>query len=73
MNVKTISILVLLGLFIILCIQNVELIPIHFLFWKLEISKLLMLIITLIAGIFIGMLVSGYLKKSPKEEKKDIK
>ena len=73
MNFKTISALVLLGLFIIICIQNVEVIPIHFFFWKMEISKLLMLIITLIAGIFIGMLVSGYLKKSPKEEKMDIK
>jgi uncharacterized integral membrane protein len=73
MNVKTISILALLGLFIIICIQNVEVIPIHFLFWEMEISKLLMLIITLVAGIFIGMLVPGYLKKSPKEEKIDIK
>ncbi|MFZ1518915.1 MAG: LapA family protein [Ignavibacteriaceae bacterium] len=73
MNVKTISILALLGLFIIICIQNVEVIPIHFLFWEMEISKLLMLIITLVAGILIGMLVPGYLKKSPKEEKIDIK
>lgn len=73
MNVKTISILALLGLFIIICIQNVEVIPIHFLFWEMEISKLLMLIIMLVAGIFIGMLVPGYLKKSPKEEKIDIK
>lgn len=73
MNFKALVILLLIGLFIILCIQNAEVIPIHFLFWKIEISKLLMLIITLIIGIFVGSLVPGVLKKVSKEEKIDIK
>lgn len=73
MNFKSILILLLIGFFIIICIQNVELIPIHFLFWKIEISKLLMLIITLILGIFVGILIPGLLKKASKEEKIDIK
>jgi uncharacterized integral membrane protein len=63
----------LIGFFIIICIQNVEVIPIHFLFWKIEISKLLMLIITLTIGIFVGIFIPGLLKKNQKEEKIDIK
>jgi uncharacterized integral membrane protein len=73
MNIKNISIIVLLALFIILCIQNVEIIPVHFLFWKVEISKLLLLIITLVIGILIGMIIPGFFNKSKKEEPKEVK
>lgn len=68
MNFKSISIIILLGLFIIVCIQNVEIIPLHFLFWKVDISKLLLLIITLVAGILIGMILPGYFSASKKEQ-----
>jgi len=67
MNFKNISLLVLLALFIIVCIQNVEIISVQFLFWKAEISKLLLLIITLIIGILIGIIIQGILTKSKKE------
>ncbi len=73
MNIKNISIIVLLALFIILCIQNVEIIPVHFLFWKVEISKLLLLIITLVIGILIGMIIPGFFNKSKKEEPTEVK
>lgn len=69
MNLKSISILVLLALFIVVCIQNVEIIPIHFIFWKLDISKLLLLIITLVIGMLIGMIIPALFSKSQKEEK----
>jgi len=62
MDAKKIAGLVLLGLFIILCIQNVEVVPLNFLFWSSNISKLLLLIITLIIGILIGVLIPGILK-----------
>lgn len=68
MNFKNISIIILLALFIIVCIQNVEIVPLHFLFWKVDISKLLLLIITLVAGILIGMILPGYFTSSPKEQ-----
>jgi uncharacterized integral membrane protein len=68
MNFKNISLLVLLALFIIVCIQNVEIISVQFLFWRAEISKLLLLIITLIIGILIGMIIPGFLTKSKKED-----
>jgi uncharacterized integral membrane protein len=68
MNIKYILILIALGLFIIVCLQNVEQIPMHFLFWEFNISKLLLLILTLIIGIFIGMLIHGLLTKSSKQK-----
>ena len=68
MNIKSISILILLSLFIIVCIQNVEVIPVHFLFWKMEISKLLLLIMTLIVGIVVGMVIPGLLKSPVKKK-----
>ena len=71
MNYKALSLLILIGLFIVVCIQNVELIPIHFLVWSINISKLLLLLITLIVGILVGIIITGLLKRPKKEEKID--
>jgi uncharacterized integral membrane protein len=73
MNIKSISIIILLALFITVCIQNVEIIPVHFLFWKIEISKLLLLIITLVIGILIGMIIPGFFSRSKKDEQIKVK
>ena len=73
MNFKSISILSLLAIFIIVSIQNVEVIPVHFLFWKVEISKLLLLIITFVIGILVGMIIPGFFSKSKKEEQIKVK
>ena len=69
MNYKALTLLILIGLFIIVCIQNVELVPIHFLMWSINISKLLLLLITLIVGILVGAIISGMIIKSKKKEK----
>jgi uncharacterized integral membrane protein len=68
MNFKSVIMLLLLGLFIIACLQNIENISLSLLFWKFEISKLLLLILTLVAGIVIGMIIPGVLKKSSEEK-----
>lgn len=73
MNFKNISLMILLALFIIVCIQNVEIIPVHFLFWKVDISKLLLLIITLVVGMLIGMMITGFFTKSEKENPTKVK
>jgi len=73
MNFRNLSVLILIALFVILSLQNVEIIPVHFLFWKVDISKLLLLIITLVIGILIGMIIPGFLKKSKKEEQIEVK
>ena len=66
MNAKSIIMLILLGLFIIFCLQNIEDITIHFIFWSFAISKLLILIIIFIIGLFIGILIPGMLTKKNK-------
>jgi len=68
MSFKNISFLFFLALFIIICIQNVEVIPVNFLFWNLDISKLLLLMITLVIGILVGMILPGFFNKSKKED-----
>ena len=72
MSFKSVTLLILIGLFIIICIQNVETIPLHFIFWSTDISKLLLLLITLIIGIFVGMIIQGLFSKSKKEDKEEI-
>ena len=68
MNYKAVALLILIGLFIIVCIQNVELIPIHFLMWSTNISKLVLLLITLVVGILIGIILVGFLKRTKNKE-----
>lgn len=69
MSFKSVTLLILIGLFIIVCIQNVEIIPLHFLFWSINISKLMLLLIALIVGIFVGMVILGLFNKSKEEDK----
>ena len=71
MNYKALTLLILIGLFVTVCIQNVEIVPIHFLMWSINISKLLLLLITLIIGILVGTIITGLLKRTKKEEKID--
>lgn len=73
MNFKSISLLILIGLFIIVCIQNVEVVPVHFLMWSGNISKLLLLLITLTIGMLIGAIIYGMKIRVNKEDKMDIK
>lgn len=73
MSFKSVTLLILIGLFIIICIQNVETIPLHFLFWSMNISKLLLLLITLIVGILVGMIIPGMWRKHKEEEKIEVK
>lgn len=67
MNFKTTLGLILLGLFIVFCIQNVSDIQIDFLFWSFPISKLLLMILILIIGIFIGLIIPGLFARPAKD------
>lgn len=72
MKIKSIILLIVLGLFIIVAIQNIEEIQVHTLFWSFNISKLLLLILTLVIGMFIGILIPGLLTKSNKKSEDKI-
>lgn len=67
MNVKRIITLILIGLLIIVSIQNVEAVKMNILFWSINISKLLLLILVLVIGLLTGILFAG-LKKKPNED-----
>ncbi len=73
MNAKSIIGLVLLGLFIVACLQNIEAVAMHFLFWSFDISKLLLLIIIFVIGIFVGMIIPGLFSKAKSKETKENK
>lgn len=54
MNVKMYVSLALLLLTVIFTVQNAAVVPVSFLFWKLEISRALLIFFVLITGIIIG-------------------
>ena len=56
MKPKTIFIIAILLLFAIIIIQNTELAGFQILFWKVEMSRALLLPIIFVAGLIIGFL-----------------
>jgi len=62
MNVKIISILVLVALVILFIIQNVSVMEINFLFWSLQMSRALLIFFLIAIGIVIGWLLHAHFK-----------
>ncbi len=56
MKPKTIFIITIVLLFLIIIVQNTEVTGVQLLFWKVEMSRALLLPIIFIAGIIIGFL-----------------
>jgi uncharacterized integral membrane protein len=54
MNLKLILSLVLLGLLVIFSAQNYEVVQVRFLFWRLEMSRAVLLLLVLAVGLAIG-------------------
>ncbi|WP_337864640.1 lipopolysaccharide assembly protein LapA domain-containing protein [Ignavibacterium sp.] len=66
MKAKIILMLVLVGIFILFVLQNMEVVNIHFLFFSFPISLVLLLFIVCVIGIIIGMLLPGILSSKQK-------
>ena len=66
MSVKKIIILILFALVLIFVIQNVEIVEVRLLVWKVSISRSLMLLGTLIIGLIAGWVLKGAKSKKPK-------
>ena len=56
MKPKTIFIIAIILLFVIIIIQNTELAGFQILFWKVEMSRAILLPIIFVAGLIIGFL-----------------
>ncbi|MDA3812649.1 MAG: LapA family protein [Candidatus Cloacimonetes bacterium] len=69
MKLKTAIILLLLLIFTIILFQNLEVVPIQLLFWKFEISRIILLPLTLLVGVIIGFLISSSRKKKEQKAK----
>lgn len=57
---KLISALTLIGVIVLFTVQNYEVVELQFLFWKVAMSRALMLFMVLIIGITIGWILRGH-------------
>ncbi len=72
MKAKIIIALILVGLFILFVIQNIEVVNIHFLFFSFPVSQLLLLFIVFMVGVIVGLMLPGlFTKKNKKREASD--
>lgn len=66
MKAKIIIMLILIGIFILFVVQNMEVINIHFLFFSFPISLVLLLFIIFAIGIIAGLMLPGILTSKKK-------
>lgn len=60
MNLKASITFILIALSVVFIAQNIEIIDVHFLIWQISISRAMLIIFLLLAGIIIGWLLHGY-------------
>lgn len=64
---KAVLIITLVILFTLFVLQNTEVVEIRFLFWKLSVSRVLMLVGALAVGCLIGLLMGMDLLKKKRQ------
>lgn len=63
MKTKTIIILILVFLFVIIVLQNTQVVPIRLLFWKISMSRIILIPFFTLIGVLIGLLVPKFWEK----------
>ena len=63
MKVKTILVLILIALFIIILVQNVQVVSLRFLFWDISMSRIIFIPLILIIGFILGFIAAKAKKK----------
>jgi putative membrane protein len=63
MNAKNVVILILAIFFFVFILQNTQVVEVRFLFWKISMSRALMLSGSLFIGLVIGWLLKSYRSK----------
>jgi len=58
-HIKLISVFTLLGLILLFTLQNSAVVELRFLFWKLAMSRALLVFMILAIGMMIGWLIRG--------------
>jgi putative membrane protein len=63
MKVKKIVVIVLLSFIVILLVQNVQIVTLRFLFWKISMSRIIFIPLVLIIGFILGYLFAKTRRK----------
>jgi len=63
MRIWTIVLLFLLALVIVFALQNTQVVEVQFFFWTLSMSRALVLLGTLVIGLFAGWLIGKFAAK----------
>ena len=67
MKPKTIIIFILILLLLIILIQNTQVVTFHLLFWKISMSRIVLLVVTICLGFVIGILIHPLIFKKKKK------
>jgi len=58
MKARTIALLVLIALFVIILIQNTQVVTLRLFFWKIGMSQIILIPLTMIIGFVVGFIVA---------------
>jgi len=71
MRARSVVVIVLLVLFLTVVAQNTEVVKFRLLFWNLEMSRIILLAISLAVGIIVGFLLGRPWRRKPASSKID--
>lgn len=71
MRIKVVLVMLLIVLFTIFVTQNTEIVEIQVYFWKIQMSRIVLISISGFIGVLIGLLASGLFGSNKKEEESD--
>ncbi len=69
MKAKTIIILILVVLFVIILIQNTQVVTLQLFFWKLSMSRIILIGMLMLIGFIAGFLVAKIGRKRHREKR----
>ena len=67
MNVKLVSVIVVLFVFALFVVQNAQVVTVSFLFWKIEASRAIVLMATFVLGLISGLVLSKIFKRKNQD------
>jgi uncharacterized integral membrane protein len=68
MKLKTVIILVIAALFLIILLQNTQVVTLRLYFWQLSMSRIILLVVTLLIGFIVGYIVAKVTTRGRKSE-----
>jgi uncharacterized integral membrane protein len=67
MNIKLVIAITVLFIFAVFIVQNAQVVMVSFLFWKIEASRAIVLMVTFVMGLFTGWILAQMFRKSKKD------